>query len=386
MRLLISLMMICCSISLSAQDNVAHLSAEKLAKLLPANGEFKVLMIPTTWKKTSTDEANQFAPVCEWMDDGITSSLSEVLGERLQILSDEATEVGIQYKQLNGELENKTVVQEDFRLAPQVYVAEKRNGKFAISLTIDVLNIAKGSKKTSRVEGIIDQDSILADLVGEKLAPIIGESLINDEIVSPDNKPSELSPLLTPVGSDIGRKNFQEVNITRPGGRLRSDFIFEARTKDSRNLYFEGEQVVYDVFSERDCHVAILAHFCDGTSYQLFPNGFCKDTAVKAGQWVQIPGPKKVGFKFTVAEPYGIDVVHIMAAESPEQLQELFNVKYPNKGDSPYPSLQRGSTVDCLKRGQVVVADTQASAPDSPKARVAVKQLQINTRPKVFQK
>lgn len=95
----------------------------------------------------------------------------------------------------------------------------------------------------------------------------------------------------------------QPFSIEFAFGNLRSDFVL-------------GEEVSFQVTSERDGYLTIVDLAADGTASVIFPNDFVADNRVYAGRATLFPTPE-MNLSFPAVEPVGRGIVRAFITERP---------------------------------------------------------------------
>lgn len=152
------------------------------------------------------------------------------------------------------------------------------------------------------------------------------------------------------------------------------DFPIELHTADGERCYAEEENISFRIRSPKACHAAVICHQSDGTSVVLFPNKWYSNTAIPANKWVEVPGPLKAGFEVTISEPFGSDVVQVIACTDANALhREIKKLASATTEDEPYVA---------MKRGMVVKKVQEASETASSEALWSSSHIIISTYPK----
>ncbi len=127
----------------------------------------------------------------------------------------------------------------------------------------------------------------------------------------PAAKPAD--ELFVPQNIELSRVNLKDVEQKTGALWNRQDFLLQLSVREGKRAFADGETISYRVFSDTDCHVAVLNHQVDGSTIVLFPNRFCRDTHVSGGASVDIPGAVKSGFEIVIGKPYGTEMVQVIA-------------------------------------------------------------------------
>lgn len=167
--------------------------------------------------------------------------------------------------------------------------------------------------------------------------------------VWPDKSPDAVKGAITPQNAEESLKGIEEVTNAKLLN-IKQDIPIQLKTGDGQRAYEEGETISFRVKSPQTCHVAVICHQSDGTSVVLFPNKWHKDTLIPANRWVTIPGALKAGFEIEIAEPFGSDVVQVIACTSENALhKEIKGMASAATEDEPYPVMTRGMVVKKVK-------------------------------------
>ena len=97
------------------------------------------------------------------------------------------------------------------------------------------------------------------------------------------------------------------------------------RSSDGRKNYFSGENLSLTLRSEKDCYLAIFYHYTDGSTVLLFPNQYLPELFVPANEYFRIPDESNItkGFQLEVSEPFGSDVIQVIACSEKRQLDNF---------------------------------------------------------------
>lgn len=192
--------------------------------------------------------------------------------------------------------------------------------------------------------------------------------------VWPDKTTSEAQEMIEPQNAEQSMEGIEEVTNAKLLN-IKRDFDIELKTADGERAYPEGETISFRVRTPQACHIAVLCHQSDGTSVVLFPNKWHKDTLIPANRWVNVPGALKSGFEIEISEPFGSDVVQVIACTDASSLhKEIKGMASAATEDEPYGVMTRGMVVKKVKK---------ASAADvSKKALWSEKHIIVSTFPK----
>ena len=151
-------------------------------------------------------------------------------------------------------------------------------------------------------------------------------------------------------------------NIYDVESRIRKvpqDFVLDLMIGEGKRDFAEGEKISYRVRAAESCHLAVFCHQVDGSTVVLFPNAWCPDTEIQAGEPVRIPGPVKKGFEIVVAPPFGADVVQVIACSRQNSLHTMIRNYVKNApANVAYRDMPRGMVVKGVEAALV------ESAPD----------------------
>lgn len=168
--------------------------------------------------------------------------------------------------------------------------------------------------------------------------------------VWPDKTRAEAAEMIEPQNAEQSMEGIDEVTNAKLLN-LKQDFPIELRTMDGERAYPEGESISFRVRSPQACHIAVICHQSDGTSVVLFPNKWHKDTLIPANKWVNVPGALKSGFEIEIAEPFGSDVVQVIACTNASSLhKEIKGMASAATEDEPYGVMTRGMVVKKVKK------------------------------------
>lgn len=155
--------------------------------------------------------------------------------------------------------------------------------------------------------------------------------------------------MVKPQNAEESQKGIEEVTNAKLLN-IRQDIPLQLKTADGEHAYTEGDTISFRVKSPEACHIAVICHQSDGTSVVLFPNKWHKDTLIPADRWVSIPGALKAGFEIEISEPFGSDVVQVIACTNENALhKEIKGMASAATEDDPYPVMTRGMVVKKVK-------------------------------------
>ena len=188
---------------------------------------------------------------------------------------------------------------------------------------------------------------------------------------------------------DLNRVNDNKSDIKRIGKEVPNRRIqVDLRLRGDKKTYVEGEKIQLIVRPEKDCYLAVFAHYSDRSTVLLFPNVYNNNTLVFGDQVVDIPGDygstNKLGFKFEAGEPFGTDVIQVIACTKKKALYTLFELKEPIP-NSPLATISRTNVIRGLRGAQrginLVAADPLANSYSEPEfVEWGEVQLQIYTQ------
>lgn len=168
--------------------------------------------------------------------------------------------------------------------------------------------------------------------------------------VWPEKSQAEAMEMIQPQNAEQSMAGIEEITNARLLN-IKQDFPIELKTVDGERAYPEGESISFRVRSPKACHIAVICHQSDGTSVVLFPNKWHKDTLIPANKWVSVPGALKSGFEIEIAEPFGSDVVQVIACTDASSLhKEIKGMASAATEDDPYSVMTRGMVVKKVKK------------------------------------
>ncbi|MCH2176452.1 MAG: TIR domain-containing protein [Lentisphaeria bacterium] len=99
--------------------------------------------------------------------------------------------------------------------------------------------------------------------------------------------------------------------------------LVSCSVEPEQDIYFKDEKIVFDTWISQDAFIAIYVYSIDGSCTLIYP---------KLGEPLsRVPKNKKIsigrddGFTFTIAEPFGLDFIHIVAFSEKEKMDELLS-------------------------------------------------------------
>jgi hypothetical protein len=87
-------------------------------------------------------------------------------------------------------------------------------------------------------------------------------------------------------------------------------------------IYRKGDRLFLFLKANMDCYVKVLYHQVDGTNVVIFPNSYHPDARIQKDHLYQIP-PDDNSFELEVMEPFGVELVKVIASTSPMDLPAL---------------------------------------------------------------
>ncbi|MFX0132689.1 MAG: DUF4384 domain-containing protein, partial [Candidatus Hodarchaeota archaeon] len=101
-------------------------------------------------------------------------------------------------------------------------------------------------------------------------------------------------------------------------------------TDETRRDFNIGEEIIFQVESERDCYILLINLASDGLVNIIFPNRYQKENHIKANIPLFIPDKKdhKKGFDLQFTPPAGEEIVKVIATNTPLDLKSLNPQKF----------------------------------------------------------
>lgn len=163
--------------------------------------------------------------------------------------------------------------------------------------------------------------------------------------VWPTKNSGQVGDMVIPQNAEQSMEGIEEMTNAKLLD-IKHEIPIQLRTMDGQRAYKEGDTISFRVKAEGTCHIAVICHQSDGTSVVLFPNKWHKDTLIPGGKWVDIPGTLKAGFEIEISEPFGSDVVQVIACTNENDLhREIKGMASAATEENPYPVLTRGMVV-----------------------------------------
>lgn len=164
------------------------------------------------------------------------------------------------------------------------------------------------------------------------------------------------SEWIVPQNTEASRQGIEEVchqNLLK----IKHGINLKLRTSNGERIYREGDSVSFLVKADRDCHIAVICHQTDGTSIVLFPNQWHRNTLIPADRTIEVPGAQKSGFEIEIGEPFGSDIVQVVACTDENALHREIKVMVSKTTeDEPYSTMTRGMFV---KKANVAIQESQ---------------------------
>lgn len=277
-----------------------------------------------------------------YSDTPMMSPLSAVIREELEIALPQTGKVRVITRSNLGDLELEGEFQASDLVEPGTTVE-----KIAIEGVEGIVRgrfVTDGKTVTLYTEiAWLKDGSVTKSKVSWPIKAVTGQ-------VWPDKKPAEAAEMIEPQNAEASMEGIEEVanpNLLN----IKQDFDIDLRTADGERFYKEGDTISFRVRAPQACHIAVICHQSDGTSVVLFPNKWHKDTLIPANKWVEVPGALKAGFEIEIAEPFGSDVVQVIACTNASALhKEIKGMASAATEDEPYGVMTRGMVVKKVKK------------------------------------
>ena len=191
-------------------------------------------------------------------------------------------------------------------------------------------------------------------------------------VVYPQGKKNEnhlKSEWIMPQNVETSQQGIEEVcqkNLLK----TKHEIALKLRTNDGERIYKEGDTVSFRLKADRNCHIAVICHQSDGTSVVLFPNQWHKDTLIQADKTIEVPGAQKSGFEIEIGEPFGSDVVQVVACTDENALhREIKDMVSHTTDEDPYAATTRGMFV---KQANAAIQKSQTGKTQWGEAHIIV--------------
>jgi len=177
--------------------------------------------------------------------------------------------------------------------------------------------------------------------------------------------PSKLIPTTDvyamPPNKTRSKRNAKFVNNVKeqiPTGKIKLDLW----VKSGRTDFMEGEKISLKLRSDKTCHIAVFCHQVDENIIQIFPNSANTDTKIIKDKVYEVPGLEKDGFCIEIAEPFGGDIVQVIACTDKNELKQiLLDQNFTDGAKCKYSYSSRG---DFKTRGMKIIEKKKASLLD----------------------
>lgn len=193
-----------------------------------------------------------------------------------------------------------------------------------------------------------------------------GEELATASIRIPLAELTQAKLTLLPDNYQAAKKALEIAETQVQGSSLR---IKVAADRGDGGLYRKGDKLYLFLKANLDCYVKILYRQVDGARVVIFPNAYHPDPRIQKDRLYQIP-PSGTAFSFEVVEPFGTELIQVMASTAPldlgpgETTPQGFQIL---QGDlATILGRTRGITVkkgDTLYAEDTVVINTQSRLP-----------------------
>ena len=134
------------------------------------------------------------------------------------------------------------------------------------------------------------------------------------------------------------------IDIESLSSKFETCFKINVNTRAGRTDYREGEEIQFDILSERDCYIAVFDHRSDGSSILVYPNRWSLNMMIPANQMLTLPIQERDKFKFVVTPPFGDDVIQVIGCTQKSLLFERIS-KEVQTGSGNVTAVERGMIV-----------------------------------------
>ena len=100
--------------------------------------------------------------------------------------------------------------------------------------------------------------------------------------------------------------------------------IFTVRRNIPNGVYYDGDFMTMNIFSEYDCYFRIIHVDVNGESQIIYPINETDDNFIKAGQTRFIPD----NYRYRLTAPFGEEYIHIAAYDEPFIIDSPFTAPY----------------------------------------------------------
>jgi Domain of unknown function (DUF4384) len=132
---------------------------------------------------------------------------------------------------------------------------------------------------------------------------------------------------------------YQLGGVAWQAGAMEAGLQVEAWVDRPDRTYSVGQQLTIFVRPSETSYVTVLNVGTSGRVAVLFPNFHQRDTKVRAGQTVSVPGAS-ANWKIDVAGPPGVELIQVIASREPLRLPEILKLTGATP-ERPLPSLGR---------------------------------------------
>lgn len=300
-----------------------------------------------------------------YQDTEMMSPFSSKLREEMEMKLSQSKGIEVVTRDRISELEDEAQFQKEYGLVEP-------------GTKVDKLTI-KGIEGIVRGRFYVEGDSVViytevAWLQGGKVDKTKTVCPLKDfaSVVYPQGKKNESrlkSEWIIPQNAENSQQGIEEVchqNLLK----TKHEIALKLRTSDGERIYREGDIVSFRLKADRDCHIAVICHQSDGTSVVLFPNQWHKDTLIQADKRIEVPGAQKSGFEIEIGEPFGSDVVQVVACTDANALhREIKDMVSQTTEQNPYASTTRGMFV---KKANAAIQQSQTDKTEWGEAHIVV--------------
>jgi hypothetical protein len=194
----------------------------------------------------------------------------------------------------------------------QVKIVDKAAGRDAIRKEGMDMDLSETLRSQAIVRGVCFD---LGDYVQFNLRVTAagGEELAATTVKVPYAFIRQAGLKLVPDNFEEAKKALEICNTQVQASKLKVKLALD---RGGGGIYRKGDNLYLFLKANMDCYVKMVYHQVDGTNVVIFPNLYHPDGRIQKDRLYQIP-PDDNSFDLEVMEPFGVEVVKLMASTEP---------------------------------------------------------------------
>ena len=183
----------------------------------------------------------------------------------------------------------------------------------------------------------------VADIENKKIHKFVYEIYLKDFA----GKQADTSKMFEVKNAQKSMENIQ--SIEKISKAMPENFKLTLSCNGDGDSFFEGESMIFNVTSSEDAYIILIGHQIDGSSVLLFPNQNEMNNLVKAN--AHFTFPTKSNYDIQVQEPFGRDILQIVAFKEKESLEKfLKDINTQQLQGLPYSIIDRSKMIEASQK------------------------------------